>query len=168
MAGNKKETFLRKMANKLPFLKDEEPEWDDGLGGDGDEEKNSASFLVYAIMAFYGFVTGFFGSQYCKYLSQRFAYQAWGYEMTRRHINVYGIPNVLSDIIAVAVVYFLLGIIGVLLNRALLLVFMKDAPNMSEIATQALMCALLVAVVVSIIMVILPFNIFYIIYHIPA
>ena len=146
--------------HKMPFVKYEEPAYYNGMEDDGPSEDSVKTHLIYIIMGVYGSVAGFFACQYCKYLSQRFGCLAWGIEFTSRKIQHYGVFHYLVDIIAVFVVYFLVGTLGVLLNTLLKMLWAKDIYQGQEVCQIGMMYGLVFMVVVSLIMLIIPWNIF--------
>lgn len=141
----------------------EEPGWDDGTDRDtsDDPEKMGGNF-VCMVMSAYGGVAGFFGCQYVKYLHQRFACNAWGIELTSRHVKSYGVPQIAEDIIATFVVYALLSVLGWLISIVLKNVYLKDMSedDEREMSNRAIMYGFLFMVVMSVVMLIMPFNVF--------
>lgn len=142
------------------LFKKEQASYDDGMGNapGGHDEKGAK--VMYVIMSIYGGVMGFLGCQYCKYLHQRFACKAWGIPLTSKHVKSYGAPQILIDIIAIFVVYFLIGSLGMLINRFLKYMFSKSIKQCDEAANEALMYGLMFLVVVSVLFIFIPLNIF--------
>lgn len=139
----------------------EEPGWDDGRDGSTEDAKEKAggNFACMAMSA-YGALAGFVGCQYVKYLHQRFACQAWGIELTSKHVASYGIPQIAEDVIAFFVVYALLCVLGWLVSIVLRHVYLKGSEDEKEMSDRAVMYGFLCMVVSSVIMLVMPFNMF--------
>lgn len=143
----------------LPFLQKPEPEWDDGTDDTGPSIEESKKKVLFIVMSVYGAVTGFFACQYCKYMHQVFACRAWGVELTSRPIKSYGVPNMVADIIFTFIMYALVGAVGILLNRIMKHV-MADADIDNNIFNEGLGYGLFCLVLVSLLMLFIPFNVF--------
>lgn len=156
----KNDTGISGFIQNLPFFKKEEKAWDDAIENDADGLNEKRRVHMISLMSIYGAVTGFFGCQYCKYLHQRFACYAWGVEFTSRPIKSYGLPSILIDIMSVFGVYVFLGTIGLLLNRILRAVFAGNKLRQKEMFDEALGYGFLFMILVSMIMLFVPFNVF--------
>lgn len=137
-----------------------EPEWDDGTDNQKPDGLVVRNKTLSVVMVIYGIMTGFVGCQYCKYLHQRFACYAWGVELTSRPIKSYGVPNIIVDIVAVFLVYALIGAVGILLNRGLKVVMNAHEKEDRDVFNEALGYGFLALVIVSLIMLFLPVNMF--------
>lgn len=160
MASDKKDSggalgFLKSL---LP--KKREAEWDDGTDSYNPDSEEARPHLIKMIMTGYGAVAGFFGCQYCKYLHQRFACRAWGIPLTSRPVKSYSVASMVFDIVAVMCVYAILGAVGMLLNKLLQMVFLPGNKDPREAMNTALMWGFIALVVVSIVMLLIPFNVF--------
>ena len=142
------------------FFKKEDAAWDDGTENPEVEVDTMKEHLFYIIMSVYGAVFGFIGCQYCKYLHQRFACSAWGIPLTSRPVKSYSVINIVVDIVAVGVVYFLIGALGMLLKKKKKIAFTDQLRQVNEVSNVALMYGLLFLVVISVIMLFVPFNLF--------
>ena len=161
--GGNKSSFMdvfSRFLNTLPFLQKKESLWDDGSENPGVDVNDAKGHLIYVIMSIYGAIGGFFACQYCKYLHQRFACLAWNIPLTSRPVKSYGVPNLVADFICISLVYAFALTVGWLLDRLLKIIFQDKMPQCREVCDIALMYGILFMVLVSIILLFLPFNIF--------
>lgn len=141
----------------LPFFQKKESAWDDGTDVSLPDSEQIERAKIVGIMSFYGGLSGFFASQYCKYLHQLFVCRAWGIALTSRRVKSYGVPSLVADVIATFVVYVLVCAVGLLLDRVLKYAWDGKDVNMYN---EALGYGFFLLIVVSLIMLILPFNVF--------
>lgn len=154
MADDKK-SFL----DKLPGKNKEPPRWDDG----SDEEQvdeDAGPHLANIIMSIYGGISGLLGAQFMKYLHQVFACNAYGIPLTSRRVEWYSTPQIAADAIIFFFVYAAIFGLGILIGLGVRSWLLKDRPDEKNEYGKAMAHGFFWLVVISVIFLFLPINVF--------